>query len=157
MTLAASYSSVRTRRSPHFEMPPVKSPPGDQAQIGADVSRSADARRIVDRSDKGERGQLAYAWDGHQPAASRRSSCHAPHVGVDCSDRGHHGSPRRNQTPHGGRETRDPFAGFESLVDEGGGERAGQSDPEYDRQTTDLVFQGHPLANQFLARDDQRA
>ena len=29
-------------------------PPGDQAQIGADVSRSADARRIIDRGDEGE-------------------------------------------------------------------------------------------------------
>jgi hypothetical protein len=35
------------------------------AQLGADVSRSADARRIVDRSHKGESGQLSYAWDGH--------------------------------------------------------------------------------------------
>ncbi len=69
----------------------------------------------------------------------------------------HHGSPRRNQSPHGGRETGDPLACFKSLVDEGGGERAGQSDPEHDRETTDLVFQGHSLADQLLARDDQRA
>ena len=33
----------------------------------------------------------------------------------------------------------------------------GQSNPEHDRQVSNLVFQGHPLANQLLARDDQRA
>jgi hypothetical protein len=38
-------------------------PPGDLAQIGADVSGSADARRIVDRSYKGKSGHLAYAWN----------------------------------------------------------------------------------------------
>ena len=31
------------------------------------------------------------------------------------------------------------------------------SDPEHDRKTTDLIFQGHPLTDQFLARADQRA
>jgi hypothetical protein len=46
---------------------------------------------------------------------------------------------------------------LENLVDEGGAERTGQSDPEYDRETADLVFQGHSLADQFLASDDQRA
>jgi hypothetical protein len=34
---------------------------------------------------------------------------------------------------------------------------AGQSDPEHDQQASDLVFQGHALADQFLARADQRA
>ena len=36
-------------------------PPGDQAQISADVPGPADARRIVDCGDKGEGGQLPYA------------------------------------------------------------------------------------------------
>jgi hypothetical protein len=44
-----------------------------------------------------------------------------------------------------------------SVVDEGGSERAGQSDPEHDRQASDLIFQGHSLADQLLARADQRA
>ena len=57
----------------------------------------------------------------------------------------------------GGREPRDPFAGFESPVDEAGGERAREPDPEHDREASDLVFQGHSLADQFFARDDQRA
>ena len=59
--------------------------------------------------------------------------------------------------PRMAAETRDPFAGFESLVNEGGGERAREPDPEHDRQASNLVFQGHPLANQLLARDYQRA
>ena len=100
---------------------------------------------------------MADAWDGHQPAAGRRGSCHTSHVGVDRGDRRHHCGSRRNQTPHGGRETGDPLACFKSLIDEGCGERARQSDPEHDRQASDLVFQGHPLADQLLARDDQRA
>jgi hypothetical protein len=33
-------------------------PPGDQAQISADISGSPNARGIVDRSHKGERDQL---------------------------------------------------------------------------------------------------
>jgi hypothetical protein len=40
--------------------------------------------------------------------------------------------------------------------DDGRGERARESDPEHNRQASDLVFQGHPLANQLLACDDQR-
>jgi hypothetical protein len=60
--------------------------------------------RIVDRSHKGESGQLPDAWDRHQRAAGRGGPRHT-------SD------PRRNQTTHGGRETRDPFAGFESAVE----------------------------------------
>jgi hypothetical protein len=46
---------------------------------------------------------------------------------------------------------------FKSLVDEGCGERAREPDPEHDRETPNLVFQGHSLANQLLAGDDQRA
>jgi hypothetical protein len=49
----------------------------NEAQIGADVSRSADARRIVDCCDEGERGKLADTGDGHQPAAGCRGHCHA--------------------------------------------------------------------------------
>src|SRR5580700_3998890 len=146
MTLAASYSRVRTRLSPHFEMLPIivdlpgLISPWNQAQIGADVSRVTNAGRIVDCGDKSESGQLADAWNRHQPAASCRGPCHAPYVGVDRGDRTHHRSPRRNQTPHGGRQTGDPLACSKSVVDEGGGERAGQSDPEHDRETTDLIF-----------------
>jgi hypothetical protein len=92
---------------------------------------------------------------GVGPVAGRRGPCHAPHICVDRSDRCHHGGPRGDQTPHRGRETRYPFAGFESLVDEGGGERARKADPEHAREASDLVFQGHPLADQFFARDDQ--
>ena len=83
---------------------------------------------MVDRGHKGERGQLAYAWNCHQPAARRRSSCHA-HIRIDRSNRRYHGSPRRNQTPHGGRKTGDPLACLESLIDEGCGERARQPVP----------------------------
>ena len=59
--------------------------------------------------------------------------------------------------PHCRRETRYPLACFECLIDEGGSERAGKPDSEYDRQASDLIFQGHSLADQFFARDDQRA
>src|SRR5271163_2862081 len=34
---------------------------------------------------------------------------------------------------------------------------ARKPDPEHDREASDLVFQGHPLADKFFARDDQRA
>jgi hypothetical protein len=50
------------------------------------MSRSANAGGIIDRSDKGERGQLADAWDGHQPMSGRRGSCHTSHEGVDRGD-----------------------------------------------------------------------
>ena len=61
------------------------------------------------------------------------------------------------QSAHGGRETGDPLAGFESLIDEGGSESARQPDPEHDRQTSDLIFQAYSLPDQLLARDDERA
>ena len=75
-------------------------PPGDQAQIGADVSGSADARRIVDRSYKGRSGHLAYAWNlvsaqhfgglasrGSNLSWARGSSAWSTRVGYDCSRR----------------------------------------------------------------------
>jgi len=40
---------------------------------------------------------------------------------------------RRNQSPHGGGKTNHPLAGFESLIDEGGGERTRKPDPEHNR------------------------
>ena len=42
------------------------------------------------------------------------------------------------------------FAGFEGLVDEGGGERARQPNPEHDRQASDLVFQVTRWPTSFL-------
>src|SRR5580693_5022035 len=60
----------------------------------------------------------------------------------------------RQSPPHGGRETSDPLACCKGVIDERGGKRAGQSDPEHDRKTTDLIFQAHPLADQLLARAD---
>ena len=50
-----------------------------------------------------------------------------------------------------------PSLALESLIDEGGGERSRKPDPEHDRQASGLVFQGYPLADQLLARDDPRA
>ena len=35
--------------------------------------------------------------------------------------------------------------------------RAREPDPEYNGQAPDLIFQGHALSDQLLARDDQRA
>jgi hypothetical protein len=68
------------------------------------------------------------------------------------------GACRRLMTITGdGRQIRDPFACFESLVDECGRERARERVPENDRQASNLVLQGPPLANQLLARDDRRA
>src|SRR5277367_2650019 len=110
-------------------------------------------RRMRDGSSIAPTKGSAVSW----PAAGPRGSRHASYVGVDRRDRRHHGSPSRNQTSHGGGKTRDPFACFESLVDEGGGQRARKPDPEHNRQASDLIFQGYALADQLLARDDQRA
>ena len=102
--------------------------------------------------DRGESGQLSYAWDSHEPTAGRRGSCHTFHVGVDRGDRRHHCGSCRNQSPHGDRETRDPLACFKGLVDEGGGERAKAAGSRTTtRQASDLIFQGHSLADQLLA------
>jgi hypothetical protein len=40
-------------------------------------------RRIVDRGYKSERGQLADAWNRHEPAAGRRGSWHAERPELD--------------------------------------------------------------------------
>jgi hypothetical protein len=71
-------------------------------------------------------------------------------AGVDRGDRNR--GADRYQSPHGGGETRDPFACFEGLIDEGSGERERKPDPEHNRQASDLVFQGRPLADQFFLR-----
>jgi hypothetical protein len=49
---------------------------------------------IIDRSHKGECGQLAYAWDRHQPAADRGGPCHTSDIRVDRGDRTHHSGAR---------------------------------------------------------------
>ena len=100
---------------------------------------------------------MADAWNRHEPSAGFRRRRHAPDVGVDRRDCGHHRGARSNQSAHGGGETGDPLACFESLLDEGGGKSSRQPDPEHDRQASDLIFQGHALAHQLLARDDERA
>ena len=64
----------------------------------------------------------------------------ASHVRVDGGDRRHDGGSGGDQAPHGGGETSHPFACFESLIDEGGGERASEPDPKDDRQAPDLIF-----------------
>ena len=74
-----------------------------------------------------------------------------PYVRVDRGDRRHHGGPRRNQTPHGRRRPAIPLLALEP-VDEGTSERARRPDPKHDRQTSDLIFQGHSLPDQLLAR-----
>jgi hypothetical protein len=97
---------------------------------------------------------LTDAGDCHEPAASVGRPRHASDVRVDGGDCGHDGGSGGDQAPHGGGETSHSFACFESLIDEGGGERAREPDPKDDRQAPDLIFQGHALPNQFLARDD---
>ena len=82
--------------------------PGDQAQIGADVSGMSDARRIIDCGHKGEHGKLPDARDGHEPMAGHGSFRHAPYVGIDGGDRRHNRGSRRNQSPHGREETGRP-------------------------------------------------
>jgi hypothetical protein len=57
---------------------------------------------------------------------------------------------RATISPGGGGETSHSFACFESLIDEGGGEGAGKPNPEHNRQGSDLIFQGHPLADLVL-------
>ena len=100
---------------------------------------------------------MADAWNCHETSAGFRRRRHAPDVGVDRRDCGHHRGARSNRSAHGGGETADPLAGFESLIDEGGSESARKPDPKHNSEAPDLIFQGHPLAHQLLARDDERA
>jgi len=67
-TLAASYSRVRTRPVAAFRDAADRSRPpqtdtvwGLSPRLGADVSRSTDARRIVDRSHKRREGAVSWA------------------------------------------------------------------------------------------------
>jgi hypothetical protein len=100
------------------------------------LTRWSGRERFTARDERLSTGEIAFNYQLRIPTKPVRRRCHvvchASHVCVDRGDRRHHGSPRGDQTPHGGRETRDPFAGFESLVDEGGGERARQPNPEHD-------------------------
>ena len=70
-----------------------------------------------DRSHKGESGQLPKTWVCLLYVLY--------YVRVDRGDRQRYGGPRRNQTPHGDRETTDTLACLKSFVDEDGGEREG--------------------------------
>jgi len=100
---------------------------------------------------------LTDAWDRHEPATGFGSFRHPPDVRVDRGDRCHNRGARGDKAPHGGGKTGHPLAGRESLIHERGRESARKPDPEHNGQAPDLVFQGHPLADQLLARDDERA
>ena len=58
-------------------------------------------------------------------SAGGRDPCYTSYVRVDRGDRQRYGGPRRNQSPHGDRETTDTLACLKSFVDEDGGEREG--------------------------------
>src|SRR5437763_8704448 len=129
--------------------------PRHQTEISANVARSPEASGVINGRCKGKCRELADAGNAHQPAASVGCPDHPSYVSVDCHDRGEHGGTRRNQTPHGGGQAGDAFAGPERLPDEGGAERTWQSDAEHHSKAADLVLQSDPLADQLLASDDQ--
>jgi hypothetical protein len=62
----------------------------------------------------------------------------------------------RQRAPHCGRQTGDAVARAERLLYEAGAQRAGQSDAEHHGEAADLVLKCNPLADQLLARDDER-
>ena len=94
-----------------------------------------------DRSHKGESGQLPKTLS----SAGGRDPCYTSYVRVDRGDRQRYGGPRRNQSPHGNRETTDTLACLKSFVDEDGGEREGHF------RTTDT-----PCAPWHVIRSDDK-
>jgi hypothetical protein len=74
--------------------------PGHQAEIGADVSGSANARGSS--AKKASAVNCPTPRDGHQPPACRGGSCRASHVSVDLGDRSHHSGSCGTQYSHGG-------------------------------------------------------
>src|SRR4029453_13437093 len=115
--------------------------PRHQTEISANVTRSPEAFGIIDCRCEGQCGELADTRNAHQPAASVGCPDHPSYVPVDRHDSGEHGGTRRNQTPHGGRQAGDALARLKRLPDEGGAERARQSDAEYDGEAADLVLE----------------
>src|SRR5215472_12510581 len=69
----------------------------------------------------------------------------------------HMARSRCGAVPHRSRQTSDALAGVQRLPDKGWAQRTWQPDPEHHGKAADLVFQSDPLADQLLARDDQRA
>jgi hypothetical protein len=99
---------------------------------------------------------LADTGNAHQSTTSVGCSDHSSYVRVDRHDRGEDGGARRNQTLHGSRQAGDALAGLQRPPNEARAQCAWQPDTEHHGKPADLVFQSDPLADQFLARDDQR-
>ena len=116
---------------------------------------------IVDRGHKGESGQLADAWDGHELAAGRRGSCQY----VSCRRRSRRPPSSLRfvpqQGPHGGRKTSHPLACFKGVIDEKGAKRRARGAAGSRTRLPSLgsdSFQGHlPGQPASRRRDDQRA
>ncbi len=83
----------------------------DEAEIGAKISRPAEAARIVDGSGECESGQRAYAGDRHQPAASqsdaRTSFLISASIAAIAPE---HGVQGGNEPAHGAGQASDPVA-----------------------------------------------
>jgi len=62
----------------------------------------------------------------------------------------------RQRASRCGRQTGDAVARAERLLYETGAQRAGQPDAEHHGEAADLVLKCNPLADQLLARDDER-
>ena len=83
------------------------------------------------KSSRGRRN----AGFSHQRAACARDSGHLLNVGINRRDRRQHGGSRCDEASHRCRQTIDPFARPQRLIDES--RRARQADTEYDCEATD--------------------
>ena len=115
--------------------------PRHQTEISANVAGSPEASGVINGRCKGECGELADTGNAHQSTACIGCPDHPSYVAVDRDDSGEHGGTRRNQTSHGGGQAGDALTRPERLPDEGGAERARQSDAEYDGEAADLVLE----------------
>jgi len=100
---------------------------------------------------------MADARNRHQPSAGIGSPGQPLDVGIDRCNSREHGSTRRDEAAHGGRQTGDSLTCLQRLRDECRAQRPRQADAEYHGKAPDLVLQHDPLADQLLAGDEQRA
>lgn len=88
----------------------------NEAEIGAKISRPAEAAWIVDGRRERESGQRAYAGDRHQPAASIGRADELLDICVDRRDRSEHRVSGGNEPAHGAGQASDPVAHGDHLV-----------------------------------------
>src|ERR1700730_6978504 len=108
--------------------------------MSANVARSMEASRIIDRCQKGHRRDSSHAWYGHQAAAGRAFADHIEHHFVKDSALLPEGSAGEHGAHFRFKVRRLSYQLENARLKWAGCDPPGEPDPKYPQGSADLVF-----------------